>query len=134
MCKLSTTYKHVQLPDDSVLYTLAAAEAEGMDADILRPAVDSLMVFPDTLPMPLKYDALMQRAMLLKQISSCGVRTWLRGDRKPTNGRESVTVVFVTARRILPSPLGAGGADRRDRNRQIQTDTVLELVISNGRR
>jgi hypothetical protein len=75
VCKSSTLFHHVELADDAVLTTFV----EDAESFVPRPCDDSLVVFPDTLPMPVHFDSLCQRAMLIKQVCSVGVRSWLEG-------------------------------------------------------
>lgn len=45
-----------------------------------RPYSDHLTVFPDVLPMQIKFGSIEQRAMLMKQITCVGARHWMQGD------------------------------------------------------
>lgn len=75
--KVTSIYEHIELSDDSVLYCdLADSDEEA----VLRPSSCSLTIFPDVLPMPTSLGSLEQRAMLLKQVSCVGARTWLQGN------------------------------------------------------
>lgn len=45
-----------------------------------RPASDQLVVFPDVLPVPIKFGSVDQRAMHMKQITCVGARHWMQTD------------------------------------------------------